>query len=227
MAPDLALLDWLNPCMWAAIAAANEPIRPPASLASLPSSLAKPLEDLAEELQASLHKAYYGPSLHDLPVGHLPPAFEADHRSMPGAGDVLQIVSGQTVLASVREARQAQLCGYAEARAGQTHPQQLAQHADMVAAPLGAGSSEQQHAASSNTAAMDGARDRLYTSAAAKIDSGLAPDAQAPEESSGQPDGQQSDTPHSAEQISRAADSSGSTPHALEFFVEDEAQVRV
>ena len=33
----------------------------------------------------------------------LPPAFEAEERSWPGCGDVLQLVSGRTLLGRVRE----------------------------------------------------------------------------------------------------------------------------
>ena len=41
----------------------------------------------------------------------LPPAFEAEERSWPGCGDVLQLVSGRTLLGCVRELHFPQLPG--------------------------------------------------------------------------------------------------------------------
>lgn len=46
---------------------------------------------------------HWGPSLAGLVEGCLPPAFEAEHRSWPDDGlDLLQLVSGPTILGSVR-----------------------------------------------------------------------------------------------------------------------------
>jgi hypothetical protein len=121
----LSVLGWLNPGNWTAIAAADEALTPPPSL---PPVIGKPLAEFGAELQASLEQAYFGPSLEGLPAGHLPPAFEADHRSLPGAGDVLQIVSGQTVLAGVRGPQHGQLAADAsaqEAVAGDDAPRRL------------------------------------------------------------------------------------------------------
>lgn len=48
-------------------------------------------------------QACCGPSLEGLAEGHLPPAFEAEHRSWASDSlDLLQIVSGLTLLGSVR-----------------------------------------------------------------------------------------------------------------------------
>ena len=107
--PDLSMLQWLDPRNWSGIAQAEQvPVAPQ----QLPPAFAKPFKDLAAELHASLAQAYFGPSLAGLPAGCLPAAFEADHRGTPDAcADLLQIVSGRTVMGAVREARQVQLPG--------------------------------------------------------------------------------------------------------------------
>ena len=96
--------QWFNPANWAAIAAADATQL--AMPASLPPALHTPAMKLAAELHASLEKAYFGPDLSHLGRGELPAAFEAEHRSEWRAAsdtpDVLQIVSGQTLLGSVR-----------------------------------------------------------------------------------------------------------------------------
>ena len=53
------------------------------------------------------------PGLHrlDQAEGELPPAFEAEERSWPGHGDVLQLVSGRTLLGVVRELSPVALAG--------------------------------------------------------------------------------------------------------------------
>ena len=47
----------------------------------------------------------------DTAEGQLPPAFEAEERSWPGCGDLLQLVSGRTLLGVVRELSPAALAG--------------------------------------------------------------------------------------------------------------------
>jgi hypothetical protein len=96
--PDLPFWEWFNPSTWATIASADGVLQPPANTAPC---LLKPAADFGLELQAALNKAYYGPHLAGLQAGHLPVAFEVEHRSTPGQGSLLQIVSGQTLLGEV------------------------------------------------------------------------------------------------------------------------------
>lgn len=49
-----------------------------------------------------------------LNTGELPEAFEGEERSVPGCGDVLQLVSGRQLLGVVRERQDAQLQGAAK-----------------------------------------------------------------------------------------------------------------
>lgn len=46
-----------------------------------------------------------------LNTGQLPEAFEGEERSVPGVGDVLQLVSGRQLLGVVRERQDARLPG--------------------------------------------------------------------------------------------------------------------
>lgn len=60
----------------------------------------------------------------------LPEAFEAEERSVPGLGDLLHLVSGQTLLGSVRERHAQNLgtTGHRAARVGTEAPPQLGKH---------------------------------------------------------------------------------------------------
>lgn len=99
---DLSFWEALSPSRWRAIASAEAKLVPPGG-ASVP---ARAAARLSHELEASLHQVYFGPDISQVPPEHLPPAFEAEHRSHPLAADLLQLVSGQTLLGSVRCAQQ-------------------------------------------------------------------------------------------------------------------------
>ena len=99
MTPDLPFWEWFKPSNWAAIAQADTALAPPPSA---PPALQRPLAEFGHELQAALEQAYFGPPLDHLAAGELPVAFEAEHRTLPDMGSLLQIVSGQTVLGEVQ-----------------------------------------------------------------------------------------------------------------------------
>lgn len=97
--PDLPFWEWFKPSNWAAIAQADTALAPPPSA---PLALQRPLADFGHELHAALEQAYFGPPLDGLAAGELPVAFEAEHRTLPGVGSLLQVVSGQTLLGEVQ-----------------------------------------------------------------------------------------------------------------------------
>eukprot|EP00892_Ulva_mutabilis_P005170 jgi/Ulvmu1/3024/UM015_0064.1 len=102
---DLSFWEALSPSHWRAIASAEAALAPLAAASpAAPAALR-----LARELETSLHQVYYGPDISHVPAQHLPPAFEAEHRSHPLAADLLQLVSGRTLLGSVRCTQQATL----------------------------------------------------------------------------------------------------------------------
>ncbi|KAK9844451.1 hypothetical protein WJX74_002691 [Apatococcus lobatus] len=59
-------------------------------------------EQLGGQIRRAIQHAYLGPEL-DVNMFELPECFEAEERSVPDTGDVLQLVSGRTLLGVVRE----------------------------------------------------------------------------------------------------------------------------
>lgn len=66
--------------------------------------------DLQHQLRSAVRHAYLGPRL-TLNPGDLPAQFEGEERSQPGLGDLLQLVSGRTLLGRVQVRQSALLQG--------------------------------------------------------------------------------------------------------------------
>ncbi|KAK9787469.1 hypothetical protein WJX73_006578 [Symbiochloris irregularis] len=101
------------------------------------------------EIRSAVKHAYLGPRL-NLNPGELPAQFEGEERSDPSVGDLLQLVSGRTLLGVVKQPRTVSLPSQTEHLPGGTHPHhRIPVHRKVAydAIPSHAGSNSQVNAA--------------------------------------------------------------------------------
>ena len=103
--PDLPFWSFFDPATWRILATSTDAPVAPRTGAPV---LDRALDRWALDAHGALQQAYYGPSLEGLPHGWLPPAFEAE-ACVHAHGDLLHLVSGRTLLGTVRVLRSPQV----------------------------------------------------------------------------------------------------------------------